>query len=174
MVYLFLTHEVERLNKIRKSQELPHSDKGLTTKKEKNDMLVDIDNETIRRFLTESHERLDAAEIYLMALENDMKEKDTLLSLFRVFHTFKGDATLLEFEDMAILSHAAEDLLYLAREGSIVLSGSILDIVFESVEQLRRLLSVMEKTILNGQNISSDPSLTKLVDKIREETQTGL
>jgi two-component system chemotaxis sensor kinase CheA len=137
-------------------------------------MLVDIDNEIIRRFLTESHERLDAAEIYLMALENDMKEKDTLLALFRVFHTFKGDATLLEFEDMAILSHAAEDLLSLAREESIVLSGSILDIIFESVEQLRRLLSVMEKTILNGQNISSDPSLTKLVDKIRKETQTGL
>ena len=137
-------------------------------------MLVDIDNETIRRFLTESHERLDAAEIYLMALENDMKEKDTLLSLFRVFHTFKGDATLLEFEDMVILSHATEDLLYLAREESIVLSGSILDIVLESVEQLRRLLSVMEKTILNGQNIKTDPSLTKLVAKIREETQTWL
>jgi two-component system chemotaxis sensor kinase CheA len=137
-------------------------------------MLVDIDNEIIRRFLTESHERLDAAEIYLMALENDMKEKDTLLSLFRVFHTFKGDATLLEFEDMVILSHATEDLLYLAREESIVLSGSILDIVLESVEQLRRLLSVMEKTILNGQNIKTDPSLTKLVAKIREETQTWL
>ncbi len=103
-----------------------------------------------------------------------MKEKDTLLALFRVFHTFKGDATLLEYEDMVILSHATENLLYLAREESIVLSGSILYIVSESVEQLRRLLSVMEETILNGQNISSDPSLTKLVDKIREVTQTGL
>ncbi|MES0446188.1 MAG: Hpt domain-containing protein [Desulfobacterales bacterium] len=137
-------------------------------------MLVDIDNEMIRRFLTESHERLDAAERYLMALQNDMKEKDTLLSLFRVFHTFKGDATLLEYEDMAILSHATEDLLCLAREESILLSGSILDIVFESVEQLRRLLSIMEETILNGQNIKPDPSLTKLVAKIREVTQTGL
>ena len=137
-------------------------------------MLVDIDNETIRRFLTESHERLDAAEIYLMALEIDMQEKDTLLALFRVFHTFKGDATLLEFEDMVILSHATENLLSLAREGSIVLSGSIIDIVFESVEQLRRLLSVMEETILNGQDIKPDSSLTKLVDKIREKTQTGL
>ncbi len=137
-------------------------------------MLVDIDNEMIRRFLTESHERLDAAERYLMALQNDMKEKDTLLALFRVFHTFKGDATLLEYEDMAILSHATEDLLCLAREESILLSGLILDIVFESVEQLRRLLSIMEETILNGQNIKPDPSLTKLVAKIREVTQTGL
>ena len=136
-------------------------------------MLVDMDKETIRRFLTESYDRLDEAETYLMALENDMKEKDTLLALFRVFHTFKGDATLLEYEDMVILSHATENLLYLAREESIVLSGSILDIVFESVEQLRRLLSVMEETILNGQNIKPDPSLTKFVDKIREVTQTG-
>ena len=137
-------------------------------------MLVDMDKETIRRFLTESYDRLDEAETYLMALENDMKEKDTLLALFRVFHTFKGDANLLEHEDMAILSHATEDLLYQVREESIVLSGSIIDIVSESVDQLRRLLSVMEETILNGQTIKSDSSLTKLVAKIREETQTGL
>jgi two-component system chemotaxis sensor kinase CheA len=136
-------------------------------------MLVDMDNETLRRFLTESHERLDAAERYIMSLQNNLKEKDTLLALFRVFHTFKGDATLLEFDDMAILSHATEDLLYLAHEESIVLSGSILDIVFESVNQLRRLLSVFEETILNGKNIMSDPSLTKLVIKIRDETLTG-
>jgi two-component system chemotaxis sensor kinase CheA len=136
-------------------------------------MLVDMDNETLRRYLIESHERLDAAEIYIMALQNDMKEKDTLLALLRVFHTFKGDGTLLEFKDMVILSHATEDLLYLAREESILLSGSILDIVFESVDQLRRLLSVMEETILKGKNIKYDPSLTILVAKIREKIQTG-
>ena len=136
-------------------------------------MPVDMDNETLHRFLTESYERLDAAETYIMALQNDMKEEDSLLALIRVFHTFKGDATILEFEDMAILSHATEDLLYLAREESIVLSRSILDIIFESANQLRRLLSIMGETILNRKNIKSDPSLTKLVAKIQKVTQTS-
>ena len=135
-------------------------------------MILDLDAETFSGFLAEFHERLNAAEGDLLALENDAKNRAVLNSLFRIFHTIKGDANILAFEDMALLAHATEDLLDLARNGDILLTGPALDVAFESVDQLRHLFSAPELTVLEDRKITLEPAVAELAAKIRKTAQT--
>ncbi|MDM8516265.1 chemotaxis protein CheA [Desulfobacterales bacterium HSG16] len=134
--------------------------------KKTSSFLEGIDNEMLAGFIAETLERLDGAEQLLLAIETDPETDDTINALFRVLHTIKGDAQVLAYEDMSDLADAAENILSLARNGEIILSGSPLNIIFDSISLLRRLTTSLKTAISEDKNLHSDPRVSALVSRI--------
>jgi two-component system chemotaxis sensor kinase CheA len=70
-------------------------------------------------FRDEAAQRLDQMDTALLANEAGDAGAETVDSLFRNAHTIKGGASLLGFDDIRILAHAAEDVLASVREAGV-------------------------------------------------------
>lgn len=96
-------------------------------------------------FLAESQEIVEALSRDLLVLDHGQKrgapDPDLVNSVFRGVHTLKGIAGMFGYTDLSDIAHALEDLLDQIRLGRIALGQSSLDLLFEGVEVLQRLLS---------------------------------
>lgn len=103
-------------------------------------------DELTREFLIESHEAVDALDNDLLVLDQAPADKPTIDRVFRSLHTIKGVASCLGFETTQSVTHAAETLLMLVRDGERTLSRDGLAALFETVDALRVLLEAIEAT----------------------------
>lgn len=103
--------------------------------------------EILRDFITESAEALDAVEPLLVGLEqhpgSDV-DAETLAAIFRFFHSMKGTASFLELQHVVRITHVAESLLDLVRKGTSPLTPSHVDLLCETLDVVRLLLSCVE------------------------------
>ena len=129
--------------------------------------LEDADPSLLQDFLTEARGHLDNADVQLLTIENEPEDQEALNALFRSFHTIKGGAGFLDLSDISELSHVAEDLLDKARKGSLLLNGPVVDVVFESVDALRRLLDAVEKALTSGEAVEPDSELSLLHARLK-------
>ena len=95
-------------------------------------------------FFAESQEIVEALSRDLLLLDHGQKEgrtdPDLVNSVFRGVHTLKGVAGMFGYSELSESSHALEDLLDQVRLGRIALTQTALDVLFEGVEVLQRLL----------------------------------
>jgi len=78
-----------------------------------------IDDEIVGEFLSRQNESLEYVENLVLDIETNETESD-LPDLMRYFHTLKGEATLLGYEDVSRLAHKTEDLLQCEPLGACV------------------------------------------------------
>ena len=88
-----------------------------------------------------SNEHVETAESALLELENHPADGELINKIFRGFHTIKGMAGFLNLTDIQSLAHSAESLLDLARKNQLVLAGDTSDVVFESIDGLKKMLA---------------------------------
>ena len=98
----------------------------------------------VQLFLEESEEGLAAMEQALVSLEAGAGGGDALKTLFRVAHTLKGNAASLGFPEIAEMTHDFENVLDCLRSGSLVVSKPVTDLLLESVDALRAMLSEVQ------------------------------
>ena len=73
---------------------------------------MDFDLEQIRQvFVAETEEDLGIVEQALLKLEKAPEDVECVATLFRKFHTLKGNAASLEFDRLSEFAHRLEDLL---------------------------------------------------------------
>jgi two-component system chemotaxis sensor kinase CheA len=94
------------------------------------------DPELVGDFVMESREHLTAIENHMLTLERNPEEKEAVHAVFRGFHTIKGLAGFLEFMPIRDVAHEVETLLDNARNGKLAITGSVVDVVLESVDCL--------------------------------------
>ena len=90
-------------------------------------------------------------------------DDDNINTIFRITHTIKGSAAMMNFEGMSNLAHSIEDVFYILRESPEKLKivfDTIFDLVFQSSDFLKDELN----QIRTGVYEPSDPS--ELIDKI--------
>ncbi|MFO0593302.1 MAG: chemotaxis protein CheW [Polyangiaceae bacterium] len=102
------------------------------------------DGDILSEFLLESRESLDRLDAELVALEGDPSNKERLQSVFRTMHTIKGTAGFLGFAKLEAITHAAESLLSLLRNGDIALEGTRTTAMLAAVDATRGLLNEIE------------------------------
>ncbi len=106
-----------------------------------------VDDETkeiIDSFIAEGYERLDDSELQLGKLsDGDVIPK--LNSVFRLFHSVKGSAGFLNFENIKRLTHQAEALLEVFLKEKIAVSEDALDVVYTTIDMLRKLVETVER-----------------------------
>jgi len=110
-----------------------------------------VNDEVVNEFLLESYENLDRLERDLVALEATPRDKEILSSIFRTVHTIKGTSSFLAFERIEKVSHAAESLLAMLRDGTLNFNRAIGNSLLALVDTLRRLMANVESTGAEGE-----------------------
>ena len=102
---------------------------------------MDFDREQILpAFLAESEEGLQLVEQRVMAAEANHQDAGALDDIFRVAHTIKGNAALLEFKELAGFAHVVEDLLDGLRSKQLTISNEVVSMILGAVDAFRALL----------------------------------
>jgi two-component system chemotaxis sensor kinase CheA len=108
------------------------------------DELLQFDLGENRELLTEFHgeavEHLQQIEAALLALERQPDDPEALNSIFRSFHTIKGNAGFLGLGPMHRLAHEVESLLDLARNRQLRLHSGIITEILRSRDALQALV----------------------------------
>jgi len=94
----------------------------------------------IASFLAESEEGLDRTEQYLISAEADPGNLELLDEMFRVAHTIKGNASALDFPELAGFAHVMEDLLEAVRKHELAISRDVISLLLQAVDALRVLI----------------------------------
>ncbi|MCD6378848.1 chemotaxis protein CheA [bacterium] len=128
--------------------------------------------ELIGDFLEESEEGLTKADEILMDAENNANDPEMVNALFRVFHTIKGVAGFLDFNEISSLSHKSETMLDMVREGTLKLVGEVLDITFDATDMMRRMINNVHAAVENSEEVASVPELTAMLARL-ERTISG-
>ena len=116
---------------------------------------LDLDLELFREFLNDAQEHLDNIGQGVLVLETTPSDEETINTIFRAFHTFKGNAGFLDLVPMSELAHTLESLLGLAREGTIVVDKPIIDIILEGRDVLNQFVVEINNRITG--DISEEP-----------------
>ena len=93
----------------------------------------------LKSFRDETDELLAQMEQSLLSLESRPDDRELISSIFRAAHTLKGNASLLEFETLSAALHSLEDLLDLARKGTIQINSELINLLLRSVDITRQI-----------------------------------
>jgi two-component system chemotaxis sensor kinase CheA len=104
---------------------------------------TDFDNELRQDFLVEAGELVERLSEQLVELEQAPQDGELLNAVFRAFHTVKGGAGFLALEPMVQLCHHAEDLLNLARNGTVLLDAGTMDALLQTLDLLGEMMGAL-------------------------------
>ena len=102
------------------------------------------DTELLREFINESREHLDNIEQGVLVLENQPQNSETLNTVFRAFHTFKGGAGFLNLTPINRLAHVLESLLDQARQGKLAMDGAVIGLILRGRDVLKQFVDEMD------------------------------
>ena len=102
---------------------------------------MDEFQEILQDFLVESFELIEQLDQDLVELESRPDDLDLLNRIFRVAHTIKGASSFLNFDVLTHLTHHMENLLNMARHGDLVIDADVMDVILESIDLMKALLS---------------------------------
>ncbi|MFM1997312.1 MAG: hypothetical protein RLZZ111_1699 [Planctomycetota bacterium] len=108
---------------------------------------ADADGELVRLFCAESQDLLQDIEQGVLVLEERPQDKDTLATVFRAFHTFKGNASVMKLAVVQRLAHELESLLDAARRGTLTLDRAAIDTILAGADVLRRFVAELAAQI---------------------------
>ncbi|MGN6184301.1 MAG: chemotaxis protein CheA, partial [Thermoanaerobaculia bacterium] len=113
------------------------------------------DDRAKEEFTSEAEELLDTLSRDLVEFETQGQNvrPELVNKIFREVHSLKGLAGMLGFGDISELSHSLEDMLDRLRMGKIAITKDLIDLLYDSVDGLNRLVIAI-----------NDPSLSGLVD----------
>ena len=92
----------------------------------------------LKSFIVESEEGLAQMEQSILALECRPEDGELIQTIFRVVHTMKGNAAILELERLRSFSHTLEDLLDSLRRGEIGVTTEIISLLLACLDHLRQ------------------------------------
>ena len=95
----------------------------------------------LKNFLIESEDGLSLMEQSILELELHSGDSEAIQSIFRVVHTMKGNASLLEIEGLLAFTHTAEDLLDHLRNGKLSVTPEIIALLLDLVDALRQMVA---------------------------------
>jgi len=95
----------------------------------------------LKNFLVESEEGLSTMEQSILDLELHSNDSEAIQSIFRVVHTMKGNASLLEIAGLLAFTHSAEDLLDHLRNGTLSVTPEIIALLLDLVDALRQMVA---------------------------------
>jgi len=125
----------------------------------------------IKEFLGEAEEIIEKLNLDLVTLADGIEsgefDPDLLNSIFRGAHSIKGLSGMFGFDDISSLAHHMENLLDRLRLGKVRLSGALVEVLFEALESLARLV--------HGKGESEDYSidLAPILVRIEEALDGG-
>lgn len=116
---------------------------------------IQLSSEALREFLEECIENVDQLEQDLLAIEETTDDDRVLNRIFRSMHTIKGSSGFVGYSSLENLTHAAEDLLVLVRDGKLQFTQRMGHILLQCVDAVRTMIRALE---LNDASLATDPA----------------
>lgn len=107
---------------------------------------MDEFQEILQDFLVEAFELIEQLDQDLVELESRPNDLELLNGIFRVAHTIKGASSFLNFDVLTHLTHHMEDVLNKARHGDLTITPEVMDVILESIDLMKTLLSTIRDT----------------------------
>jgi two-component system chemotaxis sensor kinase CheA len=102
--------------------------------------MMDIQRDLIlKSFLVESEEGLAGMEQSILELEARPGDVEAIQDIFRVVHTMKGNASILELESLLAFAHSVEDLLDGLRSGVLKVDSEVPPMLLAALDTLREM-----------------------------------
>jgi two-component system chemotaxis sensor kinase CheA len=124
-------------------------------------------------FCAEAADHLEAADRCLLTLDTDPTDREALNSVYRGVHSIKGVASMLGLKAVQLLAHEAENLLNLARDGKLLLRGPALEVVFTSVDTLKKYIALARCWAVERVPLAPDPVIPNLIASLRKICESG-
>ncbi len=112
----------------------------------------------LEAFIHETNEMLEQLDEILLDSERAKSITDeNINSIFRITHTIKGSAAMMDFKTISSLAHSVEDVFFILRENPSrlrIVFNSIFDLVFKASDFFKRELEKLQ----SGEYIEGDAS----------------
>lgn len=130
-------------------------------------MHIDEDQlEIIQEFVTESRDMIDQLEPAIIELGQN-SDAETINAIFRLFHSMKGSAGFLEFDHLARVAHASENLLDLIRNKEIELVPNHVTLLCGACDFAKEALDMVESDF-------NDDAMVSAADDISEDLHQAI
>ncbi len=135
---------------------------------------LESDAELLREFINESHEHLQNIELGVLALEENPADNDTLNSIFRSFHTFKGGSGFLNLRPVNHLAHELESLLDLARQHQLAITSPVINVILAGRDTLKAFVTIIEQQVTGQSPVAPICiPIQQLIGRVREVVAGG-
>ena len=131
---------------------------------------MNIDQELITVFLAESRELIEEVEPQILRLaelggENGAAQSDIINNIFRLFHSIKGSAGMMNLPQIAGVSHEAETLLDVFRSEKATITPAHIDLLLQTIDVVRSFLNHLEAT---GSDRDADLHQEDLINSLKQ------
>ncbi len=92
-------------------------------------------------FFVEAAEHLDAMEAALLQLDGAHDDRELLNTIFRAAHTIKGGSGTFGMQAVAQFTHVVENLLDRLREGGLLVTEHLIELLFSSLDIMQGLIA---------------------------------
>jgi two-component system, chemotaxis family, sensor kinase CheA len=115
----------------------------------------DIDAEMMQLFCTDCEDFLRDIEQGVLVLEERPDDPETLNTVFRAFHTFKGNAGMLKLVVLQRVAHELESLLDSARRGRLRLGRAEIDVILAGGDLFSRYVAAVSSRLAGRETADS-------------------
>jgi len=134
--------------------------------------IPDDEREIYGDFVTESLEHIQQIEKGILELENNSADSEIINSMFRCFHSIKGNSGFLNLKVMNNLSHKCEGLLDKLRSKKMSYTKEITDIVLEAIDILKDMLGDIGTAVRDKQPLNCHYEIETFLQKIEDIQNT--
>lgn len=118
-----------------------------------------------REFLSEASFLLEQCDESCLKLEDEGLRQEALDEIFRIFHSVKGGAAAVGFEDLSKFAHSVENCLGILRKSPDLISSDVTTILFQSNDALKARIETLK------QNPDSSWEISELSEDVRRTTE---
>ncbi|WP_282609767.1 chemotaxis protein CheW [Pelagibius sp. Alg239-R121] len=126
-------------------------------------------DDLLSEFLTETNEGLATLDLEIVKLEQNPNDEVLLGNIFRLMHTIKGTCGFLGLPRLESVAHAGENILSKVRDGELVVTGPIVSLILECLDQIREILNTLEATEVEPEGDDSE-----LIGRLNEAAEGKL
>ncbi|XXJ19417.1 Hpt domain-containing protein [Desulfovibrio caledoniensis] len=120
-----------------------------------------LDPEILSDFFIEAKEHLETIEPNLLELEKSPDNLGLLNEIFRPMHSLKGASGFLGLNKINGLAHKAENILDELRQGSMRVTGAIMDLILSATDALRTMVDNLETSGVEGE-VDTAPIIARI------------
>lgn len=134
-----------------------------------------IEQELQKVFLSEAQEMLDDTETAFLAIETNPQDTTKIDKIFRLVHTIKGSAHVAGFSALGHFAHKFEYLLGIIRDGSLKVSGNVVDVLLAGNDKLKEFVNALKRDVLaEVDTFQIVSSIEELLPKAKTQEPTPL
>ncbi|WP_313001272.1 hybrid sensor histidine kinase/response regulator [Brevundimonas sp.] len=121
-------------------------------------------DDVINEFVAEAREGIEALDAKLVRFEQTPDDPDLLGDIFRLIHSLKGGSGFLGLMRLQTVTHAAENVLGLYRDGTLAVDAASVTVILDAVDVVRAVIEGLADTGVEPEG--DDRALIARLDRI--------